>query len=261
MVTGLRFELEAGVARITLDRPDVGNAIDIPLARALMEAAITCDESDGIRAVLLTGAGKLFCAGGDIRAFEQAGDELGAFLKEVTGYLHMAIARFARMDKPLVTAVNGAAAGAGFSLAILGDIALAAPNAQFTLAYSGIGLSPDGGSSWLLPRLVGLRRAQELCLRNTRVNAREAAEMGLITRVAEGDLQTEAGAIAAELAAGATSALGAARRLLLDSFSNTLETQMELESRSMAAQGRHPDGREGVAAFLNRRPPRFDRSL
>jgi 2-(1,2-epoxy-1,2-dihydrophenyl)acetyl-CoA isomerase len=257
-MTGVRLDIADGVARVMLDRPDVGNAIDIPLARALMKAAIACDESSDVRCVLLTGAGKLFCAGGDIRAFEQAGDEIGAFMKEVTGYLHTAISRFARMDKPLVTAVNGPAAGAGFSLAILGDLALAAPSASFSLAYSGLGLSPDGGSSWLLPRLVGLRRAQELCLRNTRVTAHDAAAIGLVTRVVEGDLQAEASALAAELAAAPTSALGAARRLLIDSFSNTFETQMELESRSMAAQSRTPEGREGVARFLAyvaRRPP------
>lgn len=258
MADGILFERDGAVARITLDRPDVGNAIDIPMARAIMAAAIACDEDEGVRCVLLTGSGRLFCAGGDVAAFAGAGDALGGFLKEITAYLHSAIARLARMDKPLVTAVNGAAAGAGFSLAILGDIVLAAPQARFALAYTGIGLSPDGGATWLLPRLVGLRRAQELCLRNTAMRAEEAVAAGLATRVvAEGALLDEASALAAELAAGATSALGATRRLLLDSFSNGLETQMELESRAIAAQGRHPHGREGVEAFAARRPPIF----
>jgi 2-(1,2-epoxy-1,2-dihydrophenyl)acetyl-CoA isomerase len=258
MANGLTFGLEGPVARITLDREEMGNALDIPMARALMEAAIACDENDAIRCVLMTGRGRLFCAGGDIAAFNAAGDQLPAFLKEITAYLHLAIARLARMNKPLVTAVNGPAAGAGFSLAILGDIVLAAPAAHFTLAYTAIGFSPDGGATWLLPRLIGLRQAQELVLRNRRVKAAEAAALGLITRVvAEGALEPEAMALAQELAQSATSALGASRRLLLDSFSTSIETQMEQESRAIAGQARTPEGREGVAAFVEKRRPNF----
>jgi 2-(1,2-epoxy-1,2-dihydrophenyl)acetyl-CoA isomerase len=258
MANGLTFVVDGPIARITLDREEVGNAIDIPVARALMEAAIACDENDAIRCVLLTGKGRLFCAGGDVAAFNAAGEHLPAFLKEITAYLHLAIARFARMNKPLVTAVNGPAAGAGFSLAILGDIVLASPSAHFTLAYTAIGLSPDGGSTWLLPRLIGLRQAQELALRNRRVKAEEAASLGLITRVAaEGALEAEATALAQELALSATTALGATRRLLLDSFTSSIETQMELESRAIAAQARMYEGREGVAAFVEKRRPDF----
>ena len=258
MAHGITFERDGAVAKITLDRPDVGNALDIPMARALMHAAIECDEDAGIRCVLMTGAGKLFCAGGDVAAFAAAGEALPSFLKEITTYIHAAISRFARMDKPLVTAVNGAAAGAGFSLSILGDIVLADPRAKFMLAYAGIGMSPDGGSTWLLPRLVGLRRAQELCLRNTMIDAPGAVAAGLATRItAEGELANEATSLAQELAAGPTHALGATRRLLLDSFSNTLETQMELESRSIAAMGAGAQGREGIAAFVAKRTPDF----
>lgn len=258
MANGLTFGLEGPVARITLDREEMGNALDIPMARALMEAAIACDENDAIRCVLLTGRGRLFCAGGDIAAFNAAGDQLPSYLKEITAYLHLAIARLARMNKPLVTAVNGPAAGAGFSLAILGDIVLAAPAAHFTLAYTAIGFSPDGGATWLLPRLIGLRQAQELILRNRRVKADEAVALGLITRVvAEGALEPEAMALAQELAQSATSALGASRRLLLDSFSTSIETQMEHESRAIAGQARTPEGREGVAAFVEKRRPNF----
>ena len=255
---GILLTRDGAIARITLDRPDQGNALDIPMARALLRAAIACDADPAVRCVLIAARGKLFCAGGDIAAFSQAGDALPGFLKEITAYLHAAIACLARMDKPVVTAINGAAAGAGLSLAILGDIALAAPRAQFTLAYTGIGLSPDGGSTWLLPRLIGLRRAQELCLRNTRLRADEAAAIGLISRVCdEGMLETDAHAVARELADGATGALGATRRLLLDSFSQTLETQMELEARSIAALGRSADAREGIAAFAAKRRPVF----
>jgi 2-(1,2-epoxy-1,2-dihydrophenyl)acetyl-CoA isomerase len=193
MANGLLFERLGAVARITLDRPQVGNAIDIPMAREFMERAIECDEDDSIRCVLVTGNGRLFCAGGDVAAFHGAGDQLPAFLKEITAYLHSAVSRFARMNKPLVTAINGPVAGAGIGLAIMGDIVLADPAAHFTLAYTAIGMSPDGGTTWLLPRLIGLRAAQELSLSNRRVKADEAASLGLVTRVAaEGALAEEA---------------------------------------------------------------------
>jgi 2-(1,2-epoxy-1,2-dihydrophenyl)acetyl-CoA isomerase len=254
----LLIERRGSVAVLTLNRPDVGNAIDVQLARALMEAAIACDDDEAIRCVVLTGNGRLFCAGGDVGAFAAAGDGAGALIAEITAYLHVAIARLARMGKPLVTAINGPAAGAGFSLAILGDVALSARSAHFTLAYTAIGLTPDGGSTWLLPRLVGLRRAQELVLTNRRVSAADAATLGLVTRVVDDEmLATDALALANDLASSATSAIGQARRLLLASFESSLETQMELESRSIASAARSPHGREGIRAFLAKRKPDF----
>lgn len=251
------LERDGAVATITLNRPEVGNALDMPTARALMDAVIACDEDDAVRCVLLTGAGKLFCAGGDVASFAKAGDHLPAFLKEITVYVHAAVARLMRMNKPVVTAVNGSAAGAGVSLAILGDIVLAGPKAQFALAYGAIGLSPDGGATWLLPRLIGLRRAQELCLRNKRVPAEEAAAIGLVTRVVEGDLLAEAMEVAQDLARAATPALGVTRRLLLDSATASLETQLDAESRGIAGLARTAQGKEGITAFLEKRPPNF----
>jgi 2-(1,2-epoxy-1,2-dihydrophenyl)acetyl-CoA isomerase len=257
MTDTVLLERDGAVARITLNRPEVGNALDMPTARALMEAVVACDEDDAIRCVLLTGAGRLFCAGGDVAAFAAAGDQLPAFLKEITVYVHAAVARLMRMNKPVVTAINGSVAGAGIGLAILGDIALAHPKAQFALAYTGIGLSPDGGSTWLLPRLIGLRRAQELCLRNRRLTAEEAAAMGLVTRVVEGDLMEEAMEVARDLARSATPALGVTRRLLLDSATASLETQLDAESRGIASLARTAQGKEGVAAFIEKRAPDF----
>ncbi len=254
----LFFERDGAIARLTLNRPQAGNALDIPLARALMEAAIACDEDAGIRCVVLTGAGRLFCAGGDIGGFAAAGEAVPAYLKEITAYLHMAISRLARMPKPLLTVVNGPAAGAGLSLAILGDVVLAARSAHFSLAYAGIGLSPDGGSTWLLPRLIGLRRAQELVLTNRRVPAEEAAAIGLVTRVVDDEgLAAEAQTVASKLANSATGALARARALLLASFDASLETQMEAEARAIADAARSAEGREGVAAFLAKRKPDF----
>lgn len=258
MTDSILLERDGAVARITLNRPDVGNALDVSMSRALMEAVIAVEEDDSVRCVLITGNGRLFCAGGDVAAFSRAGDALPSFLKEITAYLHNAVSRLARMEKPVVTAINGAAAGAGIGLALVGDIAIADPRAGFALAYTGIGVSPDGGSTWLLPRLVGLRRAQELCLRNRKVGAAEAVEIGMITRVAaEGEVLNEAAALAQELAGSATVALGATRRLLLDGAVNSLETQLDAESRSIAALARTADGKEGIASFLEKRPAKF----
>lgn len=258
MTDSILVTRDGPVAGIILNRPAVGNALDIPMARSLMEAVIRVEEDDGVRCVLLTGEGRLFCAGGDVAAFSAAGDGLPGFLKEITAYVHAAVARLARMNKPLVVAVNGPAAGAGFGLAILGDIVLADPAAHFTVAYTGIGMSPDGGTTWFLPRLVGMRRAQDLCLRNRRVSALEAAEIGLITHVTQpGGLAGEAAALAQALARGAVTAMGATRRLLLESGDNSLEAQLDAESRSISGQARTSDGKEGIAAFLGKRKPDF----
>jgi 2-(1,2-epoxy-1,2-dihydrophenyl)acetyl-CoA isomerase len=223
-----------------------------------MEAAIECDEDDGIRCVLMTGAGRLFCAGGDIGEFSAAGEKFPALLKELTAYIHSAVSRFSRMGKPMVTAVNGPAAGAGFNLSLLGDIVIAAQSAHFTTAYTAIGMSPDGGTTWLLPRLVGLRRAQEWALTNKRISAAEAVEAGLITRAVEDEaLAEEADKLAAKLAGSAVRAMGRTRNLLLDSFGNSLEQHLEQEARNIAAAGRDAEGREGIAAFLGKRKPDF----
>jgi 2-(1,2-epoxy-1,2-dihydrophenyl)acetyl-CoA isomerase len=255
----LLFERAGSIATLTLNRPDTGNAVDIPLARALLDAAITCDQEDSIRCVVLTGAGRMFCAGGDVGAFSAAGDALPAFLKEITAYMHAAVARFAHMKKPVLTAINGPAAGVGLSLAILGDIAMAARSAHFTVAYTALGLSPDGGATWLLPRLVGIRKAQELTLLNTRVIADDAVHAGLITRVVEdAAFKAEVQGTAERLAMAATPAIGKVRNLLLDSFGASLEAQMDAEARAIADLSRTTHGREGIAAFIAKRKPQFN---
>ncbi len=252
------FEVADNVARITLNRPDAANSLNGAMAHDLMLAAIRCDEDPEIRAVLLTGSGKMFCAGGDLKTFAGFGDEIGARLKELTVYLHAATARFARMDAPLVVAVNGVAAGAGLSLAVSGDLVLAARSAIFTSAYTAAGLSPDGSSTWYLPRLIGMRRTQEMMLTNRRLDAGEALEWGLITEVVDDDaLMAEAGALAGRLASGATGAYGAVKKMLVESFTNPLETQMEIEARAISDRAQSPDGREGIAAFLAKRTPNF----
>jgi 2-(1,2-epoxy-1,2-dihydrophenyl)acetyl-CoA isomerase len=254
----LLFDLSDHVARITLNRPNAANGIDLALGRDLMQVAIRCDEDPDVRAVLLTGAGKMFCAGGDLKSFASFGDDLPAALKELTVYLHAATSRLARMDAPLVVAVNGAAAGAGMSLAVAGDLVVAAASAKFTMAYTAAGLSPDGSSTYYLPRLIGLRRTQELMFTNRRLSADEALEWGLVNRVVPDEaLLDEAGKLAAQLAQGPTRAHGTLKTLLDASFSGTLETQMELEARGIAAMAGTPDGKEGIQAFLEKRRPAF----
>ena len=252
------LEKSDDVATVTLNRPDAANGIDLPTGKALMAAALDCDEDPAVRAVVLTGAGKMFSAGGDLKSFAGFGDTLPARLKELTTYLHAATSRFARMDAPLICAVNGTAAGAGFSLAIAGDLVLLAESAKLTMAYTGVGLSPDGSSSWYLPRLLGLRRAQELMLTNRRLSAAEALEWGLVNEVVpDAELADRARALATQLASGATRAFGTVKKLLATTFQESLETQLELESRGIADNARGADGREGIAAFVAKRKPEF----
>ena len=256
--TALLFDVRDNVAHITLNRPDAANAMNSDTARELMHAALRCDEDPGVRAVVIAGAGRTFCAGGDLRSFAAEGDNLPFHLKEMTTYLHAAVSRLARMDAPVIAAVHGAAAGAGMSLVCAADIVLAAESARFTLAYTRVGLAPDGSSTFSLTRLVGLRRALELALTNRVLSAKEALDWGLVTRVVpDAELQPEADALAKQLAAGPTKALGAAKRLLRDGSTETLETQMELEARAIADAARTADAREGIAAFLEKRQPQF----
>lgn len=255
----LNFEVRDQVAHLTLNRPEAANALNFPLAQELEEVSLRCSEDPAVRAVLLSGAGKLFCAGGDLKSFAaQPPAELPAHLKRVTLYLHTAISRFARMRAPLVIAVNGSAGGAGLSLICAGDIVIAAESARFTMSYTRIGLTPDGSSTYYLPRIVGLRRAMDLAMTNRALTAREAEAIGIVTRVApDAEVMAAAGKVAAELAAGATTALGGVKRLLYASSQNTLSEQMELETELIAECARTADAQEGMAAFIGKRAPRF----
>ena len=254
----LEFAVDGGVARITLNRPDAANAMNLALATELARAALICDHDKSVKAVLLTGNGRMFSAGGDLKAFESFGDQVGPNLKMIADELHKAISLFARMDAVLVIAVNGTAAGAGFSLAITGDYVLAAESAKFTMAYTGAGLTPDGSSTWYLPRLIGLRRTQELMLTNRVLSADKACDWGLVTQVVASDLlQDEALALARKLAAGPGGAHAAIKKLLLVSLRNGLEEQMELEGRQIAVMATSTDGAEGILAFTQKRKPNF----
>ena len=252
------YEVRDGVAHVTLNRPDAANAFDLEVVRAFHRIMIDCDKNPAVRAVLLTGAGRMFSAGGDLKFFLEAGDRVASVLAEMTAGLHAGIAVMNRMDPPVVIAVNGMAAGGGMSLAMTGDVVFAGEGARFTMAYTAAGLSPDGSSSWFLPRLAGFRRAKELALTNRMLSAREALEIGIVDRVTSDEtLLEEAGKQARAFADGPTGAYGAVKRLMIESLQNGLETQMELESRGIAARAASPDGREGVGAFAEKRKPRF----
>src|SRR5213079_146875 len=186
------------------------------------------------------------CAGGDVKSFVDNLGRIGQHIKELTTYLHGAISRFCRSDKPVIMAVNGVAAGGGFSLALSGDLVVAAESAKFTMAYSRIAATPDGSSSYFLPRLVGVRRSLELYLTNRPLSAREALEWGMITRVVpDAELAASVATLARELAQGPSKAFGAAKRLFHQSTWESLETQMELEVQSIAASGRTEDFKSG----------------
>ncbi|PJK29529.1 enoyl-CoA hydratase/isomerase family protein [Minwuia thermotolerans] len=255
----MTMDVSDGVALLRINRPDSANAIHLPLTEELVDAAIRCDEDPAIRAVVLTGEGKMFCAGGDIGFFVSQGeDRLPSVVKKMLLNLHGAISRLHRMDPPVVCAVNGTAAGAGFSLALQGDLVLAAESAKFTMAYTRVGLSPDGSSSYFLPRRVGSKRALDLILTNRLLTAAEALDWGIVDYLHPDDkLMDEAMKLAATLANGPTRAFGTAKRLIHESSTDSLESQMERETVGIVECMRTPDGKEGMDAFVNKRPAKF----
>ena len=253
----IALEQSGPIARITLNRADAANAMNDTMLRELADAARRCDHG-ATKVVVLTGAGRFFSAGGDLRAIASSSGTAGHYVKTMADDLHRAISTFARMDAVLITAVNGVAAGAGFSLAVTGDLVLAAESATFTMAYTAAGLSPDGSSSYYLPRLIGVRRTQELMLTNRRLSAGEALRWGLLTEVVEdAELAARVDAVAQQIASGARRSASAVKKLVLMSFTNGLEEQMEIEGRLIAECADSADGNEGIDAFLQKRRPEF----
>ncbi|MCM6777035.1 enoyl-CoA hydratase-related protein [Nocardia sp. CDC159] len=254
----IRYERTGAVARLTLDRPTAANGLDATMGRELAHIASLCADDPTLKVVTLTGAGKFFSAGGDLKAMAAAESGSGAYVKELAEDLHQALSSFARMDALLLVAVNGTAAGAGFSLAIAGDLVVAAESASFTMAYTRAGLSPDGGASYYLPRLIGLRRAQELMLTNRTLAAAEALDWGLLHRVVpDAELATTIDGLAARFAAGPRHANANVKKLLLVSSSHNLEEQLAREAAFISALADSEDGREGISAFVAKRAPSF----
>ena len=254
----LDFAVAAGVATVTLNRPENMNAMSPQMGAELHEAALAIDADPEIRAVVLTGAGKVFCAGGDLGEFAEAGEGARTLLMKMTGDLHLALSRLARNAAPVIAAVNGTAAGAGFSLLMAADLAIAAESAVMTMAYTNAGLSPDGSSTYYMPRKIGDRRARELMLTNRVLSAAEALDWGVVNQVvADDEVLSAATKLATKLANGPTQAFGQVKSLLDGSFDHSLETQMELEARGIAAMIDTADGQEGLHAFLHKRKPEF----
>jgi 2-(1,2-epoxy-1,2-dihydrophenyl)acetyl-CoA isomerase len=245
-----------GVATITLNRPAALNALTIPMKERLLAALDEAGRDPAVRAVVLTGSGRAFCAGQDLR--ERLAPDPPSFDDELRLRYNPIVRAIRDLPQPVIAAVNGVAAGAGASLAFACDLRIAAEEASFVLAFGRIGLVPDTGATWTLPRLVGAARAAEIALLGEVVGAADAVRIGLVSRVVPAsDLAAEAAAMAGRLAGLAPGATTATKRLLAGAFDLKLDAALEAEAEAQAAAGSHPDHAEGLAAFVEKRPPRF----
>lgn len=247
-----------GVRTLSLNRPKALNALDLPMAVALGEAAQAAAGDPAVRCILVKGAGKAFFAGGDVPEFTRRLDDDPAYFGRLIDAFHVTIKAFQTAEKPVVAALHGAVAGGGLGLAMATDLAVAAEGTVFFSAYAMIGASPDGGTSYMLPRLVGRRRALEIAMLSERFSAAQALEWGLVNRVVPDDeLDAAANALAAKLADGPTAAYARMKALIAASDTNGLEDQLAAERETFEKGARTDDFREGIAAFTGKRPPRF----
>lgn len=254
--TALRYGVADGVATIVLDRPDALNSLEATLKRDLASALREAGRDPAVRAVVLTGAGRAFCAGQDLR--ERLAPGATPLDVEVRTRFNPLVLALRRLEKPVVAAVNGVAAGAGVALAFACDLRIAASSASFVLAFGRIGLVPDSGASWFLPRLVGASRAAELLLLSDPLPAAEALRIGLVNRVVPPEaLADEAHALAVRLASGAPRAMALTKRALDRALDQGLEAQLDYEASLQGIAGRTADHAEGLAAFVEKRAPRF----
>lgn len=254
----IRLTKEGPLATLRLNRPEAYNAMNAEMAPELMDAVLDVKDDSAIRALMLTGTGAAFCAGGDVKAFAGAGGEAHKFIDRLVIPFHAFITHLVRMPKPVLAAVNGVAAGAGFSIALACDVSVARSDAVFTTAYGRIGASPDGSMTYFLVRQLGVRRALELYYTNRVLTAQEALDWGLVNRVAPPEtFERDARALAEELANGPTLAYARARELFHHSLNHTLETQLELEARGISASAQTEDFRAAVRAFAEKKAPVF----
>ena len=252
----LRLEVADRVATITLDRADALNALTVPLKEELLAALVRVGADPTVGAVVLTGAGRAFCAGQDLRERLEPG--AAPLEVEIRERYNPIILAMRRLEKPIVGAINGIAAGAGASLAFACDLRIAAEGSSFLLAFGRVGLIPDSGASWLLPRLVGAAKAAELALTGNALSAADAERLGLVAQVVPAEsVVAEAQAMAARLGAMAPRAVALTKRALEASWTASLEEQLELEAELQGIAGATADHAEGIAAFLEKRPPRF----
>jgi 2-(1,2-epoxy-1,2-dihydrophenyl)acetyl-CoA isomerase len=258
-MTDLRVETADGIATVTLDRPDALNALTVPLKEALIAAFAAVASDTAVRAVILTGAGRAFSAGQDLR--ERLSPDAAPLDVELRERYNPLVRAIRGSPKPTVAAVNGVAAGAGASLAFACDFRIAADTARFVLAFGQVALIPDSGATWTLQRLVGPSKATELSLLPDPLSAADAERLGLVTRVVPAaDLPAEARALASRLAALSPGAVARTKQALAAAAESTFEEALELEARLQGEAGASPDHAEGIAAFLEKRPPRFGAS-
>jgi len=256
---GLDVAIDGGIVRLLFNRPERLNPIDAPMAAAFHAACQAIEADRSVRVVVLAGAGRAFMAGGDLNAFHANAAHADDTARAIIDPLHAGLAILAAIDAPVIAALQGAVAGAGVSLALAADLAIAADDARFTLAYAKIGASCDGSSSWSLPRVVGLRRALEIALLADPLDADTALSYGMVNKVVPAaSLASEIDALARRLASGPTLAYGKIRRLLRTSLEHTLAAQMNAERDAFCASARTRDFREGVAAFIEKRRATFE---
>jgi len=248
----MKLSVDDGVAELRISGP-----IDLDWASAFSECVRDLRECVGLRVVKLSGDGRFFCPGGDLSWMRDQSDPGGA-IHQLATTLHDGVLGLAALNAPVVARVQGAAAGAGLSLVLGADFAIAGASATFTVAYTSVGLSPDGGASWLLPRIVGQRRATELILTSCRLSAADAAQLGIITSAVDDDaLDATVDAFVVQLAAGPTPAYGATKRLLQRSSQRDFADQLNAEADSISTLAGSPTGQEGIAAFLDKRAAVF----
>jgi 2-(1,2-epoxy-1,2-dihydrophenyl)acetyl-CoA isomerase len=258
MSQSILLAVDAGVATLTFNRPQVMNAMDADMMIELRAAAELVERDAAVRVVVLRGEGRAFIAGGDVALFARRLADLPEVIVRWGREMHFAIQALRRMDKPVLASVHGAVAGAGFSILCATDLAVAADTAKFSLAYSNIGASPDGGSTFFLPRLLGYKKAMELILLPDLFDAKTAQQHGLVNWVVpEAQVPEETQRIAQRLASGPTRAYGEAKRLLNASLERSMETQMEEELFAFSRCARTRDLAEGVTAFVEKRRPVF----
>ena len=256
----VQLEMRDAIAVITLNRPAALNALTVAMGHEFRSAMNEARES-GARAIVLTGAGRAFCAGGDLREMREMAEKDGrpqAFFDEPLKLIHGCIRLIRETPLPVIAAVNGMATGGGCNFALACDLVIAAEGAQFNQAFVKVGLTPDCGGTFILPRLVGWKRATELLMTGDMIDARRAAEMGMINAVvADGELMTEALKLASRLASAPTAALARIKSLLEQSATNDYNAQLDLEHQAQIESGQTKDFSEGVAAFIEKRPPKF----
>jgi 2-(1,2-epoxy-1,2-dihydrophenyl)acetyl-CoA isomerase len=253
-----KLDIDGSVGILTLNHPEVMNAVSTEMIGGIMSSLAEVEKpKSGVRCLIVTGAGRGFCAGANLQPSGNVSGQRDAGSVLETHY-HPMLRKLRELPMPIVSAVNGAAAGVGMSLALMGDLVLCAKSSYFLQAFRRIGLVPDGGSTWILPRLVGRARAMELSLMGEKLPAEKALEWGLIYRVVEdAQLMDEAKKLARDLASGPTVALSLIRKLYWDSNENTYEQQLNLERQMQGKAGRSADFNEGVRAFLEKRPAKF----